>query len=148
MRFLPSSCQYYRFYKYFIIVWTFEEEGFYQKIIQEYLLVADDEHPGFSPFAVLMSIYETVLLYNIHPKQPRTSDIENVSLPPLHAKYHSKCYKIFSTSYFLQHVAVTTFKLNTVLLIFLRIIKNLILMQPTKRSSVAFQNSMGLVLFA
>ena len=42
---------------------------------------------------------------------------------------------------------VTTVTLLAVLLIFLRSIKNLILMQPTKLSSVALQNSTGLVFF-
>jgi len=77
-----------------------------------------------------MSIYET-----------------NTSRLSLHAKYHSKSYNIFSISY-LQIVAVTTVILNTVLLIFLRSIKNLILMQPAKHSSVFLQNSTGLLFFA
>ena len=43
----------------------------------------------------------------------------NTSRPSLHAKYRSKSYNIFSISYFLQIIAVTTVILNTVLFLLL-----------------------------
>ena len=104
--------------------------------------------------AKLVAAVYVALAINKRRKVKRKCWVKNWSIydtktsrPSLHAKHHSKSYNMFSISYFLQIVAVTTVILNTVLLIFLRSIKNLILMQSAKRSSVILQNSTGLVFF-